>query len=426
MSAPALSPEAAERLAQENLSAARLIVRQRTPYFHNAMLAFVPRSAPGLGTMGCTRDWVLSYDPVVVASWSAEDVAGALVHEVLHLWNKHFARGDRYENLDAARANRAMDAAINPSVHDAGYSLPAANTVLPKDFGMADNLTWEEYYAAPQAPGTTPPPNPGLGTGQCGGCAGHPQPGEPKAGDADAGGRSVAEGERLVRQMAEAVQEAASKNPGSVPAAWRRLVAETLAPSTIPWQERVAYAMRQALEFRDGGTAYRYDRPSRRQAGLGYGDGVPVLPRLREEVPSVLVGVDTSGSMGSDEMLQAAVECDAILKAVDAEVHVCVCDAKVHAEGRVSSVRKMVAMLKGGGGTDFRPVFRFAEAQRPRPSLLVFLTDGFGPAPDEPPAGIHVIWVYVGHTVTKAATWGLHIRVPQPGKPIESAFEECA
>jgi predicted metal-dependent peptidase len=50
--------------------------------------------------------------------------------------------------------------------------------------------------------------------------------------------------------------------------------------------------------------------------------------------------------------------------------------------------------VKGGGGTDFRPVFeRLAEEAEP-PAAVVFLTDLFGDFPEEPPP-YPVIWASV-------------------------------
>ena len=43
--------------------------------------------------------------------------------------------------------------------------------------------------------------------------------------------------------------------------------------------------------------------------------------------------------------------------------------------------------LVGGGGTDLIPGIETLAAQRPRPDLIVILTDGDTPWADDPPAG---------------------------------------
>ncbi|MGH3305853.1 MAG: VWA-like domain-containing protein [Streptosporangiaceae bacterium] len=43
--------------------------------------------------------------------------------------------------------------------------------------------------------------------------------------------------------------------------------------------------------------------------------------------------------------------------------------------------------LVGGGGTDMGTGIAAASVLRPRPAIIVVLTDGFTPWPDEPPRG---------------------------------------
>lgn len=401
---PAAMPDAPTlALAEENLAAGRLIVRNKCPYYVPALLSFVPHIVPGLGTIGSTKNFVLSYDPAFIASVSPEETAGLLVHEILHIWDAHF---DRLGDREPGRANRAMDRAINPSILEAGFKLPKGGC-MPKDIGMPDNLVWEEYYDK------TPPDEEGgggAGTGHCGGCAGNPLPGEPDVDDKNAGGRSEAEVARTFRQVAEGVRDAAAKSAGKMPGSWARRADDFLKPARIQWQDQLAYSTRNAMAYRDGATTHRYDFPSRRQSGLGYGPGVPILPRMRDEVPDVFVAIDTSGSMGEKELTDCLVETQGIMKATGADVRLCVIDAEVHGLAMVKSIAEAAAMLKGGGGTDFRPAFQAAMSARPRPSLIVFLTDGYGPAPEA--ELIPTIWVYVGSMVRKAAPWGVHIRVP--------------
>jgi predicted metal-dependent peptidase len=47
--------------------------------------------------------------------------------------------------------------------------------------------------------------------------------------------------------------------------------------------------------------------------------------------------------------------------------------------------------LAGGGGTDMGSGIESAAALRPRPSVVIVLTDGYTPWPDQPPPGIRVI-----------------------------------
>jgi predicted metal-dependent peptidase len=70
-------------------------------------------------------------------------------------------------------------------------------------------------------------------------------------------------------------------------------------------------------------------------------------------------------------------------------VRVLAVDTNVHAVRRVS--RAAEVELAGGGGTDMGAGIAYAAAMRPRPAVVVVLTDGFTPWPGRAPKGIRVI-----------------------------------
>ncbi|MGB9372573.1 MAG: VWA-like domain-containing protein, partial [Jiangellales bacterium] len=47
--------------------------------------------------------------------------------------------------------------------------------------------------------------------------------------------------------------------------------------------------------------------------------------------------------------------------------------------------------LGGGGGTDMRAGIEAASRARPRPDVLIVLTDGYTPWPERPPAGMALV-----------------------------------
>jgi hypothetical protein len=60
-------------------------------------------------------------------------------------------------------------------------------------------------------------------------------------------------------------------------------------------------------------------------------------------------------------------------------------DATVGASTRVRRVQEL--RLVGGGGTDMRVGIEVAESSRPRPDVIVAMTDGYTPWPEEPTRG---------------------------------------
>jgi predicted metal-dependent peptidase len=71
------------------------------------------------------------------------------------------------------------------------------------------------------------------------------------------------------------------------------------------------------------------------------------------------------------------------------ELRVLAVDTDVHAARRATRIEQV--RLAGGGGTDMGAGIAAAAQLRPRPSVIVVLTDGYTPWPERPPAGIRVV-----------------------------------
>jgi predicted metal-dependent peptidase len=119
------------------------------------------------------------------------------------------------------------------------------------------------------------------------------------------------------------------------------------------------------------------------------------MPRMFSPLPRVFIAVDTSGSMSDEALTLCLAEVQGVLKSTNADVTVASCDAQVHAVEKVRSIKEAAAALKGGGGTDFVPVFEHIEDMARAPNVVFFFTDGDGPAPTKPPAGLDVVWILV-------------------------------
>lgn len=440
----------------DKLAAARLMACNKFGYFRAAIMMMVPKELPGIGTMATSEHGVMHYDPEAVMRWSVEEVALVIVHEVQHLLRKHAERGRRMKvTREEHRAwNQACDAEINDDLVAANVLRFPPEGVLPKHFDAPDGLTAEEYYRKGQAmqqpqsgagkgkqkgkkgdqkgqgagqgdsgeegdeqsdQGTANGGGGGKGqkgrkimNGDCGGCAGHGNAGDDakdgrgaeinaaiQADDANEG-RSDAEIERARKATAEAIRAAVAKGIGRVPAGFVLWAEAQLAAPKVDWRKKLSRLVRNAVAYRPGAVDLRYTRPSRRQAGVGYGPGRPVLPAYVQPVPRVAVVLDTSGSMCDDRTVGACLaEAQGVLRATGAQLDFCVCDAAVHGLRPVNTTKEMIAMLKGGGGTAFAPAFDALTARKQRPDVCVFITDGYScDAPEQPP--YRVVWAIIG------------------------------
>ena len=184
------------------------------------------------------------------------------------------------------------------------------------------------------------------------------------------------------------------------PKGWQRWAEEAFHPPQ-PWRELLGAAVRSAASGSGAGEDYTYGRPSRRSAGV---PGV-VLPSLRRRPPRVSVVIDTSGSVSDAELGSALLEVAAISRAVGGRrdlVTVLPCDAA--AEVAHPLCRAEGIPLIGGGGTDLRTGFAKALRTRPRPDVVVVLTDGQTPWPSAQPPCRTVVGLFPRQT-RRPWTW---------------------
>jgi len=189
----------------------------------------------------------------------------------------------------------------------------------------------------------------------------------------------------LVRRLGSALQaHNASTRPGHIPGSLLRKVLGGQRPQ-VPWQRVLQRLASQHLARDD----YSLARPNRR-----YLEHDLVVPGLYgEQVAELVVALDTSGSMGPQELNAVAGELEAIVP-LAREVTLLVGDTQVREVLRGDEVldRMRGDGFKGGGGTDHRPVFAWLEQRNRRPDLLVGLTDLRSRFPARKPP-YPVLWV---------------------------------
>ncbi|MGP3689833.1 vWA domain-containing protein [Streptomyces sp. IBSNAI002] len=214
------------------------------------------------------------------------------------------------------------------------------------------------------------------------------------------------EAEALRRQTAQAVR-AHRRARGRIPEGWARWAEQVLVPSA-DWRRALSGAVREAAAWAAGAVDYTYRRPSRRTPALG---GRVVLPSLRRPLPRVAIVIDPSGSTGPDDLAAELAEVTGALRGVGVggnRVAVLACDADVHAVTRVRSAGEVT--LAGGGGTDMRVGITAVPALPDRPTIVVVLTDGYTPWPDETPS-CRLIAALVGQDPPAPPPWAETVRV---------------
>jgi len=380
-------------LNTHKLLAARLWAVRRFPYLTAALFASPVVASPGLKGATVDESWRLYVDPEFVEETSIEILGGLLVHHAGHLVRDHAGRARSMGVQGKLNKDWALaaDAEINDDLIGTGLRLPD-DRVVPHELGWKAGRLAEEYYHAPHVHTDS---EPDCGSGSDGLVRDFELEGKE--------GSGMPPGERhlLRSQVASAVLDYSKGGAGRLSAGWRRWAEDMLDPK-VDWRRVLAAEIRKGLSTVSGRVDYTYRRPSRRASA----SPDIVMPALERPVPEVLVLCDTSGSMGDEELATVLAEVDGLLKGVGLarnRVRVMAVDAAVQTVQNVTSARQI--NLVGGGGTDMGAGLVAAAKLRPRPSVIVVLTDGMTPWPLEAPKGMQVVVGMIGNRVQGGKPW---------------------
>ncbi len=117
------------------------------------------------------------------------------------------------------------------------------------------------------------------------------------------------------------------------------------------------------------------------------------LPSLSSDLLRIVIAIDTSGSIDEKLLALFLSEVTSIMQNYpNYEIDLVTADAKVQQHHTFLPSEPLSYELKGGGGTDFRPLFEYVERHISYPTLLLYFTDGQGRFPET--ASLYdVIWV---------------------------------
>jgi predicted metal-dependent peptidase len=116
------------------------------------------------------------------------------------------------------------------------------------------------------------------------------------------------------------------------------------------------------------------------------------LPSIYSDKLKIAIAIDTSASIEKAALEQFLKELEAIIQSFrDYEIELIECDYKIQRHQRLLPLMPLHSSLKGGGATDFRPVFEHIEKLREDFRFLIYFSDGEGIYPKR--ASIETLWV---------------------------------
>lgn len=372
-------------VAFDNITKAKVVLISDHPFF-GALLMRYPivedsKRCPTMATDG-RRVW---YNDTFTSSLTRQECTGVLAHEACHIAFLHHLRiGTRNPML----WNVACDFAINLILKESGFTLPANGLIDQKYAGMSAEHIYDLLIddikngkiKIVYVDGTSDGTGRSVIKAQDWGDVEMPE-------GMSESERSAEEAETRVRVL-QAAETAKSR--GKLPAAFQGLINEFLEPK-VNWRDRLRTFI--------GGNRpddYSYRRPNRKHMILSN----LYLPTVEYTgAGTVVIGVDSSGSVSNLELAQFLGE----IKAIHSEMrpdalYILWVDTQIHHVGFYGPNDEFDDNKRYAcGGTVLRPAFDWVEENGVKPDSFIFLTDmEIGSDMDNLRPNYPVLWVSTG------------------------------
>ena len=301
------------------------------------------------------------------------EVNGLILHENLHIGLRHHLHGADMFREDGDKANKAADYVVNDMITEISKKYPEL-VQLPKG-GLYDpqyhNMSMREIYKL-------------LKSKKGGGGGGGKPDKEGEKGSGSGGGEYEFDKHDFGKPM---TQEEAKEMDGKIDRAIRegallagrlgidlpRSISDMLNP-VIDWKKELAEFVTSSCKGKDEYTWRKFNR--RLISNDIY------LPTVENEtIGEVVVAIDTSGSIGQEQLNAFASELVSICEAVSPDaVRVLWWDTKVHGEQLFTDNYDQIgSMLKplGGGGTRVSSVAEYINKKKINAECVLVFTDGY-------------------------------------------------
>lgn len=336
---------------QRKVSKAKALLILDHPFFGTAVSRRPIQYGDEVPTAGMSATGQIMLNPEWVEPLTVKEIMFLLAHEAMHYMLSHALRR---QHRDHRAWNVACDKVINDTLIDArvGTFIDGGVTLEDARFGAS-----EQFYDENDDD---------MGDGGIG---------EDVGDIVDENGQPL--DDATVQQLQtqakiEAIQNAKlAKQTGKLPESIERLVEEMINVVT-PWHEKLERYM--SAKIRDG---YSWNRPNRRFVGQGmYLPGYDYVPRMGE----VVIAVDTSGSLNSQELALFQGHINRIVDTCTPEkITVLYCDYAIGGTTEYTPDDLPIVLKPvGGGGTSFKPVFKWLDSYDGDVECLIYFTDGWG------------------------------------------------
>ena len=298
-----------------------------------------------------------------------KELAFVVLHETLHKAYRHLFTWKRLWEDNAQIANMACDYVINLQLVD--MDKDQQMLAMPMHEGKAVGLVDERFRGmnTKQVFDILKEEEPEGGYGGGGGLDEHDWEGAQELNEEQKKALEK-ENDQAIRQGIIAHNKIAGKGAGGMD----RELEDLLTPE-VDWREVLREFVKATCSAKD---ASSWRRVNRRY--LGSDVYMPTL--IGESVGHLVIGIDTSGSIGGHELAEFLSEVKAIAEEVHPQkVDLMYWDTEVagHEEYSYADVPNIVSSTKpkGGGGTDPTCMVEYMKEKNIKPEAIIMLTDGY-------------------------------------------------
>lgn len=361
---------------EQRITKAKVSLLISQPWFGQLSCYLNPIETKRIDSAAINEKGDFFYNSEFIKTCSDKELKGLVCHEILHLAYQH---PFRIQNRDQKLFNIAADLKVNSELQKClrtGMELPGGG--LKVEWGewkcanvhikSIDDKTTEQIYAELKKQAFKIPSFiMDLMKGQ---------------GGLDEVPSSQLPG--LSREWQSRIDSANAQQKGNIPEGLLREL-KSLEYPELPWHQIIRQRLRAVSRIRT------WKRPNKRYLPW-YFPGV-----TRNKGLTAVVAIDTSGSMSSKQLTKALSEIWGLAQSFKGiKFYLMTCDADVWDVLKIENGKKEMLKkfkMRGGGGTDFRPVFKkVKKSYQTEIDCLIFFTDGYGDFPSKRPF-YPVYWV---------------------------------
>lgn len=328
--------------------------------------------------------YVIYFNPIIFLELNMKQMETTIKHEILHIVSQHLLRGkDLKHKYSVLAINMAMDVVVNQYLE---YLPPYAITLeyinSKYNLSLEPYKTFEYYLEKIQIE---------LDLQE-----------EDDEGEEIDSNQNVAQefdiekthdlwnesdeiDEKTLKEFTKKITDSSQK--GNIPIYLEGMI-KSLKNSNgeLPWN----LYLKKLMGTVEANKKKTITRRNRRQPNR-----LDLRGELRGHKAEIAVAIDISGSISDEEFKQAIKEVLSIVRNYNQEITIIECDKEIRRVYKVKSVKDVKDRIATGGGTEFTPVFEYANNKKL--NLLIYFTDGKGEERLKiVPRGYKILWVISG------------------------------